>query len=275
MNSVVLYTGGLGNQLFQFVFMLFLKEKMGISPKFNRSYYVKHPVHSGFEADKVFDFQSFEEDHRPLYDRYAFAVGVRNRTGIRLGKRVFCEENDFDLKKKFPVYKGYWQKVCFFEAVQEKLQEYLLPIDHYADSYLLEQIKNTDAVMLHVRRGDYCGNDRYCDLSKSGYYAKAIQTIREKVNTPKFFVFSDNVNWCKQYFADEPEFTYVEYANQSTLGDLVLMKHCKHAVIANSSFSWWGAALGKKEHVLYPNSYYTKEDAGDLYPDTWQSIACD
>ena len=94
MESVVLYTGGLGNQLFQFAFMVFLQEKMGITPKFNRSYFVKHPVHSGFEADKVFNFDSFREDRRPLYDRYAFTAGVKNRTGIRLGKRFFCEEKD-------------------------------------------------------------------------------------------------------------------------------------------------------------------------------------
>lgn len=275
MESVVLYTGGLGNQLFQFVFMLFLREELGLSTKYNRTYYKKHPVHSGFEADKVFDFQSFAEDERLLYDRYVFYAGIKNRAGIRLGKRVFCEDTDWNPEKQFPVYKGYWQNASFFQAVQEKLQAYLLPLDHYADKDLLEQLGQSESVMLHVRRGDYCGNDRYCDLSQSQYYQRAIRLIREKVYAPRFFVFSDDIAWCKEYFSDEPEFVYIEYGDQTTLGDLALMKNCRYAVIANSSFSWWGAALGQKKEVIYPGSYYTAEDAGNLYPDTWLGIECD
>jgi hypothetical protein len=118
----------------------------------------------------------------------------------------------------------------------------------------LRQIIGTNSVSLHIRRGDYVSsaiNQRIygtCDLD---YYERAIKIISTKVSDPIFYIFSDDIDWAKKHLQSEGQYIFVDWNNAETnYEDLRLMYHCKHNIIANSSFSWWGAWLNQNPHKL-------------------------
>lgn len=275
MKNTVVFTGGLGNQLFQFVFMLYLKEITDNEVMYNLSSFLNRNVHSGFQADQVFDFSEFKEDSRDYYTipcRLAKKFSKKNS----LFKKIvpFCSDQDFAEGLRKPVYEGFWQKSIYYEMVKSNICKYTKEISRFCkDTELMQAISTQESVMVHVRRGDYVNNPVYCDLTETKYYENAINIIRANIESPFFYVFSDNVPWCKKYFSDLEDCCFVEYYAQSALGDLVLMSKCKHAIIANSSYSWWGAALGQKGLTIYPSAYYRNQTVSDLYPSGW--IKCE
>ena len=138
------------------------------------------------------------------------------------------------------------------------------------------QIENSNAVSIHVRRGDYLYNqDMYVDLCSTEYYERAIRYICERVDMPSFFVFSDDINWCKQRFDEiDRRILYIDNGNYSPYDDLQLMSLCQHNIIANSSFSWWGAWLNenKDKIVVAPNQWTKTHRNVDIVGRGWVKI---
>lgn len=122
----------------------------------------------------------------------------------------------------------------------------------------------TDFVSIHVRRGDYVGNGFYIDLTQTDYYQKAMAEFPNR----QFLIFSDDIEWCKQQdiFKD-----YQFSEGRTEIEDLNLMMHCNGHIIANSTFSWWGAYLGKGKTVA-PKAWYTDELERTVCPKTWIRI---
>jgi hypothetical protein len=118
-------------------------------------------------------------------------------------------------------------------------------------------------VSIHVRRGDYVGNSFYVDLMQTNYYQKAIAEFPKR----KFLVFSDDINWCKQ----QEIFKYCEFTHGTELEDLNLMIHCNGHIIANSTFSWWGAYLGKGK-IVAPKQWYADGLERTVCPDNWIKV---
>lgn len=269
--STVLFTGGLGNQLFQYTFMLYLKEIEKQNVSYNLSSIPFYHAHSGFEADKVFDFSDFTENRTNYYS--LFYRGARKVARTLLGKSLFCDDKAYAAKHAAQVYEGFWMDQRYYAAVKQHLLEKRKDLSGYCgDDAIKQHIMNTNAVFIHVRRGDYVSNSAYCDLSQTRYYQDAIACMQSKVSNPVFFVFSDDIAWCKQYFADDEGMNFVQYEGQSTLGDLSLMLMCKHAILANSTFSWWGAALDTKQIVIRPSEYFGNRQQEALYPAEWIAI---
>jgi len=133
-------------------------------------------------------------------------------------------------------------------------------------------------VSLHLRRGDYREKSYYCDLHKLGYYEAAILEIKQRVPDAKFFVFSDDPPWCKEVFSGA-EFCVVD-CNQGKEAflDMYLMTQCQHNIIANSTFSWWGAWLNRNSTkiVITPGEWFSGNDVhhdmDDLLPEDWLRI---
>ena len=124
---------------------------------------------------------------------------------------------------------------------------------------------------VHIRRGDYLENPMYGGICTEEYYKKAIDYIKQRVENAKFYLFSNDMPYVQDRFRGE-EFVYVEN-NSEDKGyiDLYLMSLCKHHIIANSSFSWWGAWLNaaKSKIVVAPSIWLTNAPARDVVPDTW------
>jgi hypothetical protein len=129
---------------------------------------------------------------------------------------------------------------------------------------------------MHVRRGDYASNPKtgathgLCSLD---YYEEAIRYISERVEQPIFFIFSDDINWVKCNLKVDFPCQYVDHnKSMESFNDMRLMSLCQHHIIANSSFSWWGAWLnpGQKKIVIAPRRWFlNSNNVEDLYPASW------
>lgn len=186
-------------------------------------------------------------------------------------------------KAKIKYTNGWWQSPKYLTLVEEDIRREL-KIKTQASSEnqkMLEKIlKTPNSVCLHVRRGDYLSSAfaKELDICSKDYYDRAIQLMREKVDKPHFFVFTtshEDVEWIKENWKYEgADFTYVDL-NNPDYEELRLMYSCQNFILANSTFSWWGAYLSdhKSKVVLCPDRWNNREtDYEDVYCDDWIRI---
>ncbi|MCG8573075.1 MAG: alpha-1,2-fucosyltransferase, partial [Spirochaetes bacterium] len=146
------------------------------------------------------------------------------------------------------------------------------------DQQLLKQIKNTNAIALHIRRGDYKNLELRSIYSQVDltYYQEAIKWLSNKVKNPFIYIFTNDPQWVKQEFSISLPCIIVNHTgDESDIADLYLMSQCKHFIIANSTFSWWGAWLGNnsKKLIIAPKKWYKNPELEqDLIPDEWVRI---
>ncbi len=126
------------------------------------------------------------------------------------------------------------------------------------------KVDEIEPVSIHVRRGDYVGNSFYVDLIENGYYARAMDEFLDR----KFLVFSDDIEFCKTYFKGSG--FYFSEGNDE-LEDMNLMMRCNGHIVANSSFSWWAAYLGKGKTVA-PKDWYTDGVERTVCPKEWVRV---
>jgi len=174
---------------------------------------------------------------------------------------------------------GYWHSELYFADIRELLlQEFTFKeAPNPANADYLARIVSQNAVCVHVRRGDYVQQAHFnalfgvCELA---YYQTAIACLQQRVSNPAFFVFSDDPEWVLANFPRIDGMTVVTHnLGKNDSDDLRLMMHCKHFIIANSTFSWWAAWLGQfsEKIVIAPKRWYTSpaENDRDLVPETW------
>ena len=138
----------------------------------------------------------------------------------------------------------------------------------------------SNSISLHVRRADYVTNpqaNQFHGVSSMEYYNKAIHKIKSIISEPHFFIFSDDITWAKQNMIIDCPTTFVSHNGpDKNYDDLRLMSFCKHHIIANSSFSWWGAwlAMNKNKVVIAPTRWFNSPDRNtkDVIPENWFSI---
>jgi hypothetical protein len=176
--------------------------------------------------------------------------------------------------------RGFWQSERYFKRSEPELRRELiwrstLPQE---DAELAEMIGQTVSVAVHVRGGDYAGNPAATPgaLPRS-YYDAAFEQLLERVPNLHLFVFSDSPSRAQDLLGGSADRTYVVHTNAAEgHRDLRLMALCKHHVIANSTLSWWGAWLGKKDGqvVVAPRKYWQNANrpTPDLYPEDWLLI---
>lgn len=178
---------------------------------------------------------------------------------------------------------GYWQSYKYFEEIRETLQDEFQPSSSLPKSYAryLTMIQSSESIMLHIRRGDYINSPSAAQFHGAldiRYYLKAIKELRATLGDVHFFVFSDDLTWAKSALPQDLQITYIETesSENSPAHELQLMTECKHHIIANSSFSWWGAWLRKNTngHVFSPNRWTTETtlDLSDLIPSDWKKL---
>ncbi len=177
---------------------------------------------------------------------------------------------------------GYWQSEKYFKNISHILKEELTPINEQTgkDKLIADQILNSESVSIHLRRGDYITNsitNQYHGICTTKYFLKCIENITRKVSNPNFFVFSDDPDWCRKNLKIQYPITIINHNSaDNNYQDLRLMSQCNHNIIANSSFSWWGAWLNNNpEKIVYaPKNWFNnpKNDTSDLIPSDWSTI---
>lgn len=203
-----------------------------------------------------------------------------------LHKRKFIIEPHFNfcpdiLKIKNSCYlSGVWQSEKYFNNIENIIRkEFTLKnIPTKETEEWIKKIEACDSISLHIRRGDYINNQKTnqfhgtCGLN---YYEKAIKIISEKIKNPIFFIFSDDIEWAKDNLKINFPIYFVSDKIIPDYEELIIMSKCKHNIIANSSFSWWGAWLNafQDKIVIAPKKWFNVPvDTSDLIPDSWTKI---
>jgi hypothetical protein len=164
---------------------------------------------------------------------------------------------------------GFWQSENYFSNVSELIRQQLQPTTEILEK--LKQHLNGKSVSLHVRRTDYVTSNGYHPVQTLEYYSKGLEIIG---NYDQLLVFSDDINWCKENLKYD-NILFIE--NQDNIEDLWLMSLCDHNIIANSSFSWWGAWLNQNQNkiVITPNNWFGPQanlNELNMIPDNWIKI---
>lgn len=267
---IVALSGGIGNQLFQYAFGRGYEQRTGEKVLYDTSMLTRDS-NRNFELDQYKIELSIAKGIRPFVSYFCYRLAPRNEKNgvisrllnIQRETKVFTYQEDF-VKNAYLV--GYWQNEKYFLNIADDLKKdfvYKKPLNT-EQKELIYKIENENAVAIHVRRGDYLspqfGDIYYC-LDKN-YYKKAIEFVRRKVDSPKFYLFSDDIEWCKSEYSDMNDITYIDSkVSQNQHVDLHIMRQCKHFIIANSTFSWWGAWLSqyKEKIIVAPDNWFRNE----------------
>ena len=177
---------------------------------------------------------------------------------------------------------GYWQNIQYLERIEPLLRkefEISLPPDT-VNAEMLQQIRQVEAVSLHVRRGDYVSNpvvNQHHGTCSVEYYLKAVSAIAEQVREPEFYVFSDDIPWSQENLRlPFPTHFVAHNGPDKDYEDLRLMQNCKYHILANSTFSWWAAWLCDypQKIVVGPKTWFSAPDrsASGLFPVDWVQI---
>lgn len=267
--NIIKIQGGLGNQLFQYSFGLFLEKKTGLPSLYDIE--VKR-------NDKNFTNRSLDIEK--------FGFSLKQASKKEISKRKLFPSNFWRIERKlsllFPFinknffvqnkphtdieisyngyYDGYWQRLDIVEEVEDILLEKIKLIDSQKIKFeeLLFELNKHESISIHIRRDDYINipaNAKIFEVCDRDYYENAIRYFKKKFPNAKFYIFTQDKQWALENFTGE-EFQFI--SGNSAIEDMLLMAHCKHNIVANSTFSWWSAFLNRNEEktVIAPKSWY-------------------
>jgi len=287
--------GGLGNQMFQYAAGSSLAYSLNTGLKVDKSAY-----------DHVYKVWPYGLDCFKLKPVFAppkevavftkinqlpstkTAKLLRFLLGKFTNKRYFQEKHFhfdpdfFSLSPKNDYYlSGHWISEKYFKKIADFIRTAFTVKTKLRGRNLefARRIRRTTSVSIHVRRGDYISDKKAnafhgtCDLP---YYRRCLTLITKKIMAPTFYVFSDDPKWCKQNLRFKHTTLFIDYNQDKNYEDLRLMSLCRHNIIANSTFSWWGAWLNQNPNklVLAPKQWFKDKNLNtkDLLPENWLKV---
>jgi glycosyl transferase family 11 len=300
----VLLRGGLGNQMFQFAAGLGLAKKRGTALRLD-TVLVKDRLRRRKRTFRDYCLDIFAVDqfaHLTGLSRVArdvpvpgfwsavdcLAIAARGAVGLQEVVRGKSDRFDPAIleKRRDLLLFDYWMSEKYFADVEEDIRkafQFKCPLEGEAKE-IARDIQSSNSLFLHVRRGDYVSIPEVentmgkTDLS---YYERAVLYVKERsitegLATPRVFVFSDDIEWCKQNL---PVSLPAVYLGNSSAGPkasyhLQLMSLCRNSIIANSTFSWWGAWLieNPRKIVIAPKRWFAHKDTPDVVPQRWVTM---
>lgn len=287
--KIVNVIGGLGNQMFQYAFYLSLKYKFKEEIKLDVTSFENYDLHNGNELENIFKMNA---SYANLKEKKEVTNDGDNRFFQRLKRKLLLDkkrviERDADqfyfknlsygLPNKDLFYRGYWQSYKYFEPIAELVKaQFTFPeLTDKKNLDLVKRINNQQSVSLHVRRGDYIDHPLLGNICTLSYYQNALSLVNKKIENPLIIVFSNDINWCKSNLK-LIDAEYVDWnSGKNSFKDMQLMSLCDHNIIANSSFSWWGAWLNTNPNkiVVAPTKWIKDlKCLNDLIPSDWFKI---
>lgn len=285
--------GGLGNQLFQYAAGRALALRHSTELLFDLSLLEKkgRDTHREFELfhfNCVGRIATKKELHRipkivyfpNLFYKYTSWRIYREHTGAYNPSYLYLSDNTYLV--------GYWQSFRYFNNISSYLALDFNPKNSLSSTSALiqEKINISSSVAIHIRRGDYITNpsaSRTHGILPISYYYKALNDLYNRISNLKIFIFSDDPEWCKsQLLFNNNEVIYItNNTREDSWQDLILMSKCRHHIIANSSFSWWGAWLADQKmiyserYVYAPQNWFinmNNQNINDRIPPHWIRI---
>ena len=285
--KIVNIIGGLGNQMFQYAMFLALREAHpNEQVKVCTRSFGGYARHNGLEIQRVFGVELPEAS---LWDLCKLAYPFFNYKSWQIVRHCLPNRRSmtrgalnipFDYleieRLTSTYYEGYWQNEKNFYHIRNKIIE-VFSFPEFEDNRnveLAKKIKECESLSCHIRRGDYL-NDPDWAVCTPEYYNKALKKMTTEYKIDMICIFSDDIDWCRNNirdFCDNEVIMYVDWnKGTSSYCDMHLITLCKYNIIANSSFSWWGAWLSKREGkvVISPNKWITSEETNSPICDHW------
>lgn len=271
---VIKLIGGLGNQMFQYA----AAKALALHTK----------------QDLKLDVSSFEEYKLRAYGLHHFNINAKTfkqkskwfrKLENKLKLTTYYNEQSFmfnpeffNINTKNSVLYGYFQSEEYFQKYRDViLKDFKITSPLKKQTHeLLINMSQTNAVSIHIRRGDFLKHEIH-NTSKADYYKEALSIIESKIKQPTYYMFSDDMDWVKTNFKTNFKTIYVDFNNATTaFEDIKLMSNCRHNIIANSSFSWWSAWLNTNPDkiVIAPKQWFNgdKYNYADIVPKSWIKI---
>ena len=286
---IIRLIGGLGNQLFQYALARRLSLLHDVPLKLDISQFETYKLRRySLNVFNIIEDYATEGDIVRIKEKGFASFRRLTEKLLPYYKRSYIHERSFHfdpniLKSSKDVYlEGYWQSERYFKYIEDIIRrEFTVKIKPDAiNERTTEHINIVNAVSLHIRRADYASNAaiyQFHGTCTLAYYQQAVEIISQKVSSPHFFVFSDDILWAKENLMLTYPTIFISHNNANKdFEDLRLMIQCKHHIIANSSFSLWGAWLNNNPDkiVIAPKKWFNDEsiDTKDLFPEEWIRI---
>lgn len=287
--KIIKFYGGLGNQLFQYAMLVAIREHYKEDTLMDTSIYATYGLHNGLEINRIFKTTAniATKEQIKKVSRYttnyklsrifhyllpACSTEFKERTFGKYYPIVFNKEGDC-------LYDGYWQHPEYFEKCREALlQEYSLrePLDELNKKLYETYRSDPKSVSIHVRRGDFLNSKLYRGLCGKDYYLTAIEKAKSIVgDDANFIFFSNDIPWCEQNlscFVKDGHYTFSTHnTGADSYKDMILMSACRVNIVANSSFSWWGAYLNERKDkvVIAPEKWINKSMPDPIQMKDW------
>ena len=279
---IVRFQGGIGNQLFQYALYRKLrhigKEVYADLNTLRRSEEIR-----SYELDKL----GLSVEEAPLeainkiYPRGNDIVSKIARNSLYRNRCI--KERDF--QKFDPVFlnsdnvflSGYWQNEKYFEDIGEDIYQDIefRPINEKQNEEMLKKIHASNSVSVHIRLGDYINNPLYIDICTKEYYLKAIELIENRLQNVSFFIISDNISEAHELLGGKKA-EYIGFnKGDASYYDMYLISQCKHHIMANSSFSWWGVWMDRSSDniVIAPSIWEKGIKSEEIWKESWNRIS--
>lgn len=264
--KIVISSGGLGNQLF---FYMFCKHIMNYSREHVYVVYLWKD-HNGYEIDKYFETEVIN------ISCFQYFIRILHRFRNKPLIRNFFIYEDGDKGRYGFIYKGIFQNKRYFEKNAIRFRNLKLSEKNLV---VKQKILHENSVSIHVRRGDYLSSyykDWYWHLQDTDYYKKAIEYVKDRYEDCTYYVFSDDIEWCKDNLAIDNACFIDWNKDDDCFYDMYLMSFAKVNIIANSTFSFWGAYLNRNSKLtIYPLKWYAEGfhmKNPDIFPDNWLGL---
>lgn len=266
--KIVLYTAGLGNQIFQYFFCQYLKEKYPGEKIYGCYDKAILNNHNGLEVQNVFGIEL------PPTNKLVY---VLERLIRAFYKRTHCSwfSSHDEATKDTLYYEGYWHNKLLFEDYVPALRFREPAETSEQNQTVLNQIRNCHSVSIHIRRGDYLNPEfeaRFAHSCTPDYYRQAIDYALGMWPDAEFFVFSDDIEWVRSNM-QIPRAHYIDWnKGKDSHWDMRLMSECHASIIANSSFSFWGAMLGHSKQFVVRPKKWIGDEVPEIFPQDWMII---
>lgn len=254
------YSGRLGNQMFQYAVLKAVSLKNG--------YECVLPNHLKVKPDGLFDFTNnkWVEYKLDLLEGFNLNCKIENihPKNEYIEKEFNFDPNVFNVNDNTSI-DGYYQSYKYFKNYEDVIKNEFQFKPEIFQKCKSKIVNYPNSVAIHIRRGDYVKHPNFWVVTPE-YLEKALQFFDDEEYT--FLIFSDDIEWCKEIFPEEVIFIQ----NNSQFEDLCLMSLCKHNIISNSTFSWWGAWLNSNPYkkVIAPKNWFIPaKPLTDLYPENW------
>ncbi|XCP84011.1 alpha-1,2-fucosyltransferase [Roseburia hominis] len=290
--KIVKLKGGLGNQMFQYAFACLLHEHTNDEVKIDTSYF-QSTIADSIRQCRLLQYKLtlqeaakeeierlclFRHTGNPMGTKYRYSIaleGVFNRNYYFEKNRAYVPVDDV---KSYSYFDGYWQSWRNVDPIIEKLKNEFQPLNQLSNKTqtTLNKISTEQSVFIGIRRGDYSQRSGHFGSFGQDYFETAMKYIDERVEYPVYYIFSNDIEWVKNHIDfGKRSITFREKEDVvDDFEDLILMSYCKHSIIINSTYHWWGARLHEYDGkiVIAPQKWFFDKKPIDIVPNRWIRI---